>query len=289
MQPFGTLQKSTLEIPDGADFSIKHVGSTGGYDGHSLRAFTYWPEKFPWDELTPERSHEVKKDKGDLGKARSDSKGPTFALTYQGTWHTLVKNLGFAKADALRIEENYHELYKVSDEWVRQQLEEASRVGHVSIAFGLRLRTPLLAKTYRNKSSTPYEAEAEGRTAGNALGQSYGLLTNRSINEFMQKVWQSRFRYDIKPVAMIHDANYLLIKDDIEVVEWVNRELIKSMEWQDLPELHHPTVKLGAALDIFYPSWAEECTLPNYADQEEIRATCADFQAELAEKQKDAA
>jgi DNA polymerase-1 len=288
MQPFGTLQKSTLEIPDGADFSIKHVGSTGGYDGHTLRAFTYWPDQFPWDELTPERSHEAKEDKV-LKKVRAKSKNPTFALTYQGTWHTLVNTLGFSKTDARIIEANYHELYKVSDAWVQARLDEASRDGYVTVAFGLRLRTPLLGRTYRGKASTPYEAEAEGRTAGNALGQSYGLLTNRSMNEFMQKVWQSRYKYDIRPCAMIHDANYVLIKDDIEVVEWANRELIKSMEWQELPELQHDTVKLGAALDIFYPTWADECTLPNYATEEEIRAKCAAFLEKLADKQKEAA
>lgn len=200
-----------------------------------------------------------------------------------------MKNLGFDEATAKKIEANYHELYKVSDQWVQDRLDQASQDGYVTVAFGLRLRTPLLGKTYRNKSSTPYEAQAEGRTAGNALGQSYGLLTNRACNEFMQKVWQSRFRYDIRPVAQIHDAVYILIKDDIDVVEWVNRELIKSMEWQELPEIQHDTVKIGAALDIFYPTWAQECTLPNYASQKEIRAKCAEFLSELADKQKEAA
>lgn len=304
---YGTLIKQCFEAPNGflfagADFnSLEDYISAlttkdpnklkvyeEGYDGHTLRAFSYWPEKFPWDELTPERSHQAKEDKV-LKKVRAKSKNPTFALTYQGTWHTLVNTLGFSKEDALAIEANYHELYKVSDEWVQKRLDQASKDGYVTVAFGLRLRTPLLAKTYRGKSSTPYEAEAEGRTAGNAMGQSYGLLTNRACNEFMQKVWQSRFRYDIRPVAMIHDAIYLLIKDDIEVVEWANRELIKSMEWQELPEIQHDTVKIGAALDIFYPTWADECTLPNYASQEEIRAKCAEFLSELAEKQKEAA
>lgn len=261
---------------------------TEGFDGHSLRAFTYWPEKFPVDKLTPEYSHKLKIDPL-LNAIRDASKGPTFALTYQGTWITLVNNLGFDKPDALRIEANYHELYKVSDAWVQAKLDQASEDGYVTVAFGLRLRTPLLGQVLRGRGKMPYEAEAEGRTAGNALGQSYGLLTNRSMNEFMQKVWQSRYRYRIQPVAMIHDANYILIDDDIEVVEWANRELIKSMEWQDLPELHHDTVKLGAALDLFYPSWASECTIPNYADKKEIRAVCTEFLDELAEPNKEVA
>ena len=259
-----------------------------GFDGHSLRAFTYWPEKFPVDEMTPAFSHALKKDPL-LDAVRAVSKNPTFALTYQGTWRTLMNNLGFSKEDALLIEANYHELYQVSDAWVQDKLDQASIDGYVTVAFGLRLRTPLLGRTLRGRSKVPYEAEAEGRTAGNALGQSYGLLTNRACNDFMQKVWLSRYRCDILPSAMIHDAIYLLIKDDIDVVEWVNRELIKSMEWQELPELEHDTVKIGAALDVFYPNWASPCTLTNYADKKEIRATCAAFLEKLADKQKEAA
>ena len=130
----------------------------------------------------------------------------------------------------------------------------------------------------------PYEAAAEGRTAGNALGQSYGLLNNRAAVEFMQKVWVSKHRLDIKIVALIHDAIYLLIRDNAEVVEWVNQELIKSMQWQELPEIQHPTVKLGAALDIFWPNWANAITLPNGADQNTIKKDCREGKLAYEEK-----
>ena len=241
-----------------------------GYDGHGLRAFSYWPAKFPYDDITPALSHAMKKEPM-LDAIRSASKGPTFALTYQGTAFTLVNTLGFSEEEAKRIEANYHELYKVSDEWVQGKLDQAAEDGYVTVAFGLRLRTPMLGRTLRNSRYTPYEAKAEGRTAGNALGQSYGMLTNRAANAFMQKVWNSPYRYDILPVAMIHDAIYLVIKDSIEVVEWVNRELIQEMQWQELPEIQHDTVKLGAELDIFYPSWATPMTLPNSVSRLEIR------------------
>ncbi len=121
------------------------------------------------------------------------------------------------------------------------------------------------------------------------MGQSYGLLNNRAANEFMQKVWKSPYRFDIKPAALIHDAIYLVIKDDVQVVEWVNRELIKSMQWQELPEIQHDTVKLGAALDIFWPSWADALELPNDASTEEIRALSAGHLHDFNEKRKEAA
>ena len=181
-----------------------------------------------------------------------------------------MANLGWEEAKAKAIETAYHELYKVSDAYVQSRLMQASKDGYVEVAFGLRVRTPLLKQVIFNGAKMPYEAAAEGRTAGNALGQSYGLLNNRAAVEFMQKVWASPYRYDIKPVALIHDAIYLLIRDDVRVVDWANRELIKSMQWQELPEIQHPTVKLGAALDLFYNGWHQPITLPNNATAEEI-------------------
>jgi DNA polymerase-1 len=205
---------------------------------------------------------------------RSQSKGPTFALTYQGTHHTLMNDLGFTKEEAMNIEHNYHVLYAHSDAWVQGKLDEANKRGYVETAFGLKVRTPLLSAVIRGNKYEPYQAKKEGRTAGNALGQGYCMLTNRACNEFMERVWASPYRLDILPIAMIHDAIYFVFKDRMEIVQWVNKNLIECMSWQDLPELHHPTVKLGAELSIFHPSWADEYVLPNLATKNTIRDIC---------------
>lgn len=208
-------------------------------------------------------------------KLRQLSKAPTFALTFAGTAHTLVNNCGFSLEDAKAIESKYHHLYAVSDQWVQAQIEKAHKDGYSLGAFGLRIRTPLLKQVIYGAPKMPYEAAAEARTLGNAIsGQSYGLLNNRAAVDFMKKVWASPYRLDIRPVALIHDAIYILVKDRVDVVEWANRELIKSMQWQELPEIQHPTVKLGAAIDIFWPSWAHATTIPNDADQETIINIC---------------
>lgn len=207
---------------------------------------------------------------------RKRSKAPTFLLTYQGTWIGLMKNCGFSEEEAKQIEQKYHEMYVESDAWVQEKLQQATKDGYVTLAFGLRLRTPLLAQSILNTTSTMNEASQEARTAGNALsGQSYGLLNNRAIIAFMKKVWASKWRTDIKPVALIHDAIYLLIKDDIECVKWVNDNLIEEMSWQELPEIQHPDVHLGAELDIYYPTWNNAITLPNNISEEEILAICS--------------
>jgi DNA polymerase-1 len=249
-----------------------------GFDGHCLRAAYYYREELPHIDLDdPKSVNEIKKTHPEL---RQDSKIPTFALTYQGTYHTLMANLGFSETKARMIEDNYHELYKVSDEYIQKRLEQATKDGYVTVAFGLRVRTPLLGQVVWG-TRIPYEAAAEGRTAGNAMGQSYCMLNTRAAIEFMEKVWVSPYRLDIKPVALIHDAIYILVRDRSDVMEWANRELIKSMQWQDLPEIQHPTVKLGAALDIFWPNWSKSTTLPNGASREEIYDICQAAKGEL--------
>ena len=239
-----------------------------GYDGHCLRAFAYFPEAMPDIVDTVASINSIKKK---YEAERQDSKTPTFALTYLGTWRTLMKNQGWTEEKAKAIEKAYQDLYAVSLKWVDDQIKGAAQRGYAEGAFGLRIRTPLLKQTILGLRSTPREAQAESRTLGNAIsGQSYGLLNNRAANAFMAKVWASKHRLSILPIAMIHDAIYLLIKDDLEVIQWVNRELVHEMEWQELPEIQHPEVHLGAELDIFWPSWAHPMTIPNEASDNDV-------------------
>ena len=91
---------------------------------------------------------------------------PTFALTYAGTWATLVKNCGFSEQLAKEIEANYHELYKESDAWAKEKLDLCCQQGYIDVAFGLRIRTPLLARSVLDNSKTLREAQAEARSVG---------------------------------------------------------------------------------------------------------------------------
>ena len=242
---------------------------TDGYDGHCLRAYTYFGDRMP--DIDPTSVESINSIEEKYPQERQDSKAPTFALTYMGTWATLVKNCGFSEAVAKHIEKMYHDLYVVSDNFIMNRIiEEACKLGYVTLAFGLKLRTPLLKKTILGNKFTSNEAKAEMRTAGNAMGQSYGLLNNRAAVAFMQKVWNSPYRLKVMPVALIHDAIYLVISNEIEVVEWVNKHLTKEMEWQDLPEIWHDEVKLGGDLDVFYPHWGHGITLPRTANQVEL-------------------
>ena len=240
---------------------------TDGYDGHSLRAFAYFGEQMPDIVNTVESINSIQTKYKAL---RGESKAPTFLLTYGGTYMGLMKNCGFPEAKAKLTEKRYHDLYTVSDNWVQAKLDQAAKDGYVTAAFGLRVRTPLLYQVLRGTSKTPYEAEAEGRTAGNALGQSWCLLNNRAGSEFMNKVRKSEYRLDIRPSIHIHDAQYFMIRDNMDTVMYVNEHLVKAVQWQDHPDIAHPDVHLGGELSIFYPTWANEIEIPNYATPAQI-------------------
>ena len=205
---------------------------------------------------------------------RKESKAPTFALTYQGTYYTLIRNCGFSEEKARRIESRFQELYADSIQWVDDKLRQASNDGYVTVAFGLRLRTPLLAQCMYGSPTMPYQATKEGRTAGNALGQSYGLLNNRAAIEFRERTLDSNYALDVRPSAHIHDSQYFMVREDLAVLHWVNENLIPCMEWQELPEIQHDEVKLGGQLEVYYPDWAKAHKLPNNATDTEIAAIC---------------
>jgi DNA polymerase-1 len=138
------------------------------------------------------------------------------------------------------------------------------------------VRTPLLKQVVIGTSKTPKEAQGEARTAGNALGQSWGLLNSRASNEFMTKVRASKYAKDIRLMAQIHDSQYFLVRDNPDLLEYMNVHLVKAVQWQEAKEIQHPTVKLGGDLSIFYPSWADEITIPNGLNQKEILTVCID-------------
>ena len=271
---YAKLVKSCFEAPEGwvhcgADFdSLEDKISalttkdpnklrvySEGFNGHCLRAFSYFREQMPDIEDTKESINSIE---FKYPKLRQDSKAPTFLLTYGGTHYGLQKNCGFSLEMAMQIEANYHKLYKVSDDWVAEKLKNAASCGFVDVAFGLRVRTPLLARTVTGKGFTPYQAQAEYRTAGNALGQSYCTLNTRAATEFNQRIHAAGMKDRVKLISLIHDAIYLLVEKDPESLLWAKTNLLECMSWQELPELQHDTVKITATFNMYYPTWADE-------------------------------
>lgn len=134
----------------------------------------------------------------------------------------------------------------------------------------MRLRTPILERAGKGNNDANREAGAEARSSNNATTQSWGMLMNRTFIELYDKINKSKYSSDIRLINTIHDAVYILCRDDAEVVQWLNTEVVKSMEWQEHPLLKSDEVKLGAELDVG-KSWDKQHTLKNNATLEEVQ------------------
>lgn len=256
-----------------------------GFCGHCMRAQAYFSEQMP--DIIPNDVASINSIKKSYPDFRQDSKPITFLLAYGGSHIGLMRNNGFPKEKALTFENRYHELYKVADQWVENLVEQAKTCGYIPMAFGARIRTPLLSKcVVGTDKKMPYGASKEARSAGNAATQSYCVLTLRALNEFMERVWASPYRYKIHPSITIYDAIYCLVPNSAEIVKWVNDNLIECMAWDDLPELKHPVVKITSALDVFWPNWSNEIGLPVKGSRQEIKDACREGAEKYMEKHK---
>ncbi len=66
---------------------------------------------------------------------------------------------------AVQIEKAFHSLYAASDKFNQKNKVFMEEHGYVNCAFGLQLRTPIVAQCVLDNSKTPYEAQAEVRSA----------------------------------------------------------------------------------------------------------------------------
>ena len=285
--PMGKLVKSCVVAPAGylfagADFSAleERIGAilsqdpnrikvyTDGFDGHSMRAQKYFTDQMP--DIDPDDVNSVNSIEHKYPELRRQSKGPTFALQYLGTWHTLHKRGGFPVKQAHEIEDAFNDLYKVSGDFANKNKQFMEEHGYVECAFGLKLRTPIVSRCVLGNSKTPYEAEAEVRSANNAVTQSWGMLLNRAMIATNDRIEAAGYGTSILPINMIHDAGYFLVRDTPEAVKFLNDTLIEEMEWNDDDRIRSTDVPMTAALELG-KSWDKLTHVPNKATLQEIQ------------------
>lgn len=175
--------------------------------------------------------------------------------------------LGCSQEKSKEVYNAFHKLYSGLSEFASKNVKSAQQNGYVDCAFGLRLRTPLLAGTNPTRRLSK-AASSEALSASNAATQSYGMLMNRALIEFEEKILASKYRNDILNANTIHDAGYGLCRATPEVIKFVNDELINCMSWQE-GAIASDQVKMMAEVD-FGVNWAEQYTMKNNQSIEQI-------------------
>lgn len=234
------------------------------FDGHSLRCHAFFPEEL--EEigliLDPSDPKSINRIKSEADALRNKSKPISFLKQYGGGASKIQKVLKCSQQRAVEISDAYDELYAGQIKFQKDNELFAKQHGYIELAFGLQLKTPRI----HSKDSGVQSSEV--RSSSNAATQSYGMLMNRAFIEFLQRLKASKYKMDVRIINTIHDAVYLLIREDAEVIKWVNDNLVECMLWQEDPKLQSE-IKMGAELDLGY-DWAHCYTIPNGLDSKSV-------------------
>jgi len=216
------------------------------FDTHVLHSAVYWQDQ--WEKITSikfdMKSLEVNKKYKEFTKKdvrcknlRQDSKGVTFAASYGAFPPKLAKSMKAPLEEGERIFDLYHNvLYsgktKYRDEYVLPTVKEK---GYIHLNWGLKLYSD--------------DAEKDIRTLNNATMQSYSDLTLIAGIRLREEIYKHNLQDRIKLVNIIHDALYLELDDDLEVIKFVNDNLPRIMKQQFLFD---QPIDLGAEVDFGY-------------------------------------
>jgi len=213
------------------------------------------------DMNDPKSINRIKDEAPDL---RNGSKKFTFGLQYGCGPSKIMQMLKGSRERADGIYSAFHNLYSGLTTFASSNEQFAKKNGYIELAFGLQLKTP------RINSRDAGIQSGEVRSSSNAATQSYGMLMNRAGIELANRLEVSEFKYDIKMLNFIHDAEYFLVKNTPEAVQWLNKNLIECMSWKQDERLLKSPIILEAELDIG-KDWAHCETLPNNCTIEYIQ------------------
>lgn len=237
---------------------------TEGVDGHSLGACAYFPEQVAAEmELTGDTIADAKEfkrlvDEGNkvLKVLRQDGKKVTFGLSYGAHPPKVANTLKIPLEEAQKIFDNYHNvLYSgITDYRENYVLPVCAENGRIHLGLGFYISTDRPGKDIR--------------TLNNATCQFWSILTAIAINEINHRIDEMGYTNDIYVTSTIYDSIYMIVKEDAEIISWLNENLVSIMV-QDFmidQEVHNEAnLELGT-------DWANLIELPNNASLEEIQS-----------------
>ena len=238
---------------------------TEGLDGHSLNAYGYFKEEVAEHmELTNDTTADVKKmfdlvENGhtELKDIRQKGKPATFGLSYGSYPPKVASTLKIPIHEAQSIFDRYHnELYGgITDYRENYVLPTASRDGTLHLGMGCYINTDA--------------PDRDIRTLNNATCQFWSILTLLAINKIHQLIDDVGLQKEIQCVSSIYDSIYFIVKDDPEIIKWLNDYIVPIMVKDFMEDQTIPNTAVG---EIGH-NWSDMQQIPNNASIEEIAQT----------------
>jgi len=226
-----------------------------GLDGHSLASTYYFKDEVEsmigtfTDNKDASRKFKklVATDKK-AKKLRQESKAPTFKIAYGG-----FPDAHKGGAITQEIFDNYHNNMFPGINMFRGTIErDAKEFGYTHLGLGCRLYTS--------------DVKKEARTLFNANSQFWSILTLLTINKMHSLIDDAGYGDDIKCISTIYDSIYYIVKDDADIIHWLNNVLIEVMCTDYLVDQRVPNeadLELGK-------NWSDLVVIENNCTAEEI-------------------
>ena len=107
------------------------------------------------------------------------------------------------------------------------------------------------------------------RTITNANSQFWSIITLLAVNKMHQLIDKAGYQNDIKCISTIYDSIYYTVTENLEIIQWLNNNLISAMT-KDF--LVNQTVPNEACSEIGY-NWADLVEIPNNCSVDTISDT----------------
>lgn len=153
----------------------------------------------------------------DLKAIRQKGKPATFGLSYGAFPLKVSRTLKISLPAAQSIFDSYHnELYSgITDYRENYVLPTAAANGRIHIGMGCYLKTD--------------NADRDIRTLHNASIQFWSILTLLTINKMHQLIDEKGWQEEVQCISTIYDSIYYVVKEDSEIIKWVNDNLVRIM------------------------------------------------------------
>jgi DNA polymerase-1 len=235
---------------------------TEGIDGHSLNSYYYFKEEI--ENILPRESTEdlyeyikrffkATETNKELKAIRQKSKPGTFACSYGAYPKKLAATLHCPLDEAESLFHRYHkELYPGITKFRDQVLDKAIKDGRIHLGLGCYLNTS--------------EPEKEIRTLFNACSQFWSILTLLTVNALHNEIDKEDLADDVKIISTIYDSVYIHLRDDLDLIKWVNDITIPFLTTDFLED---QIVKNVAEGELGY-NWFDLIKINNNASLDEI-------------------